>query len=253
MRRKLVPTRTAAQRAIAEGRVRVGSIADPKPSTLVAADDSLHLTGEPERFIGRGGYKLDHAIEGFDLPVAGRRAIDVGASTGGFTDCLLQHGAGHVVAVDVGYGQLHHDLRTDERVTVVERTNIRHADPDALGAPFDIVVADLSFISIALVAEPLSALGGEGTDWVLLVKPQFEVGRDKVGRGGVVRDPEVHAEAIDLASRALHDAGVGVRGVLASPISGADGNREYLVHARRGPSTLDPGTVRLVVTGEEPA
>lgn len=158
-----------------------------------------------------------------------------------------------MVALDVGYGQLHHRLRNDPRVEVVERTNVRHVDPYELGAPFDIVVADLSFISIQLVAEALNALGSDGSDWVLLVKPQFEVGRDLVGKGGVVRDPAVHGEAIELAVRALDAVGLGVISVVASPITGAEGNREFLVHAIRGRSNLDPGTVRRVVTGEEPA
>jgi 23S rRNA (cytidine1920-2'-O)/16S rRNA (cytidine1409-2'-O)-methyltransferase len=203
--------------------------------------------------VGRGGLKLDHALEAFDVPVTGRSAIDVGASTGGFTDCLLQRQAASVVALDVGYGQLHHRIRNDSRVEVVERTNVRHVDPVELGAPFDIVVADLSFISIHLVAETLNALGGDGSDWVLLVKPQFEVGRDLVGSGGVVRDPAVHREAIELAVQALDAVGLGVIGVVASPITGAEGNREFLAHAIRGRSNLDPGTVRRVVTGEEPA
>jgi 23S rRNA (cytidine1920-2'-O)/16S rRNA (cytidine1409-2'-O)-methyltransferase len=202
--------------------------------------------------VGRGGQKLDHALEQFDVPVSGRRAIDVGASTGGFTDCLLQREAASVVALDVGYGQLHHRIRSDPRVEVVERTNVRHVDPLEVGAPFDIVVADLSFISIQLVAEALSALGADGSDWVLLVKPQFEVGRELVGSGGVVRDPAIHREAIELAVRALVATGLGVLNVVASPITGAEGNREFFVHARRGRSTLDPGTVRHAVSEEEP-
>lgn len=228
-------------------------MADPKPSTLVAADEPVHLVGEADRFVGRGGIKLDHAIERFGIHVDGRRAIDVGASTGGFTDCLLQRGAAHVVAVDVGYGQLHHRLRTDIRVVVVERTNIRHADPAELGAPFDLVVADLSFISIRLVSTVLGALGSDEADWVLLVKPQFEVGKDLVGSGGIVHDPAVHREAIELAMQGLEGAGLGVRGLTASPITGAEGNREFLVHARRGRSSLDASTVRQVVSEEEPA
>lgn len=253
VRRKLVASRSEARQAIEEGRVRVGRVADPKASTLVAPGDPLDLIGEPNRFVGRGGYKLDHAVEQFAIPVSRRRAIDVGASTGGFTDCLLQRGANSVVALDVGYGQLHHHLRNDDRVEVVERTNIRHADAAQLGAPFDLVVADLAFISIRIVAEPLSALGADGTDWVLLVKPQFEVGKDLVGKGGVVRDPEVHQRAIELAASALDSSGVGAIGVVASPITGAEGNREFFIHARRGPLTLEAGTVRHVVTGEESA
>jgi len=217
----------------------------------VAADEPVHLVGEPDRFVGRGGFKLDHAVDQFSIAIAGRRAIDIGASTGGFTDCLLQRGAQSVVALDVGYGQLHHRLRNHPRVEVVERTNIRHADPDELGAPFDLVVADVSFISIQIVADALAALGGEATDWVVLVKPQFEVGKELVGGGGIVRDPAVHRQAIEIAAAALEDTGVGVIDIVASPITGAGGNREFLVHGRRGRSRLDPGTVERVVGGEE--
>ena len=219
----------------------------------MAPEDPLHLVGPPDRFVGRGGYKLEHAIKHFAISVEGRHAIDVGASTGGFTDCLLQRGAEHVVALDVGYGQLHNKLRTDGRVRVVERTNIREVDPVELGSPFDIVVADLSFISIQIVAAPLSALGDQESDWVLLVKPQFEVGKERVGKGGIVRDPTVHREAIGLAVDALEAEGLGALGVVASPITGAEGNREFLVHARRGETSLDPSSVRRAVSQEEPA
>ena len=219
----------------------------------MAPEDPLHLVGPPDRFVGRGGYKLEHAIKHFAISVEGRHAIDVGASTGGFTDCLLQRGAEHVVALDVGYGQLHNKLRTDGRVRVVERTNIREVDPVELGSPFDIVVADLSFISIQIVAAPLSALGDQESDWVLLVKPQFEVGKERVGTGGIVRDPTVHREAIGLAVDALEAEGLGALGVVASPITGAEGNREFLVHARRGETSLDPSSVRRAVSQEEPA
>lgn len=230
----------------------MGAIADPKASTLVAPDEPVDLVGDDDRFVSRGGIKLDHAIERFAVSVTGRRCVDVGASTGGFTDCLLQHGAASVVAVDVGYGQLHERLRTDPRVTVVDRTNIRHADPAALGGPFELVVADLSFISLRTVADSLAALGGEAADWILLVKPQFEVGKGRVGKGGVVRDPELQVEAIEAVAAGLDTAGIGVVGVVASPITGAAGNREFLVHARRGPSRLDPGTVRAATTEDAP-
>jgi 23S rRNA (cytidine1920-2'-O)/16S rRNA (cytidine1409-2'-O)-methyltransferase len=217
---------------------------------MVAPADSVAIAGPPPRFVGRAGEKLDRALDVFAIGVEGRRAVDVGASTGGFTDCLLQRGASVVVAVDVGYGQIHNRIRSDPRVTVVERTNIRHASPEELAAPFDIVVADLSFISLALVAPNLASLGHDDADWVLLVKPQFEVGRDLVGKGGVVRDPSVHAMAIELAAEALNRHGVGVLGVTASPIRGADGNREFLIHARRTERTVDTGTVRSIVSEE---
>jgi 23S rRNA (cytidine1920-2'-O)/16S rRNA (cytidine1409-2'-O)-methyltransferase len=247
-----VTSRAAAQRAIAEGRVRVAAIADPKASTLVAPDEAVDLVGDPDRFVGRGGVKLERAIDAFGVPIVGRRCVDVGASTGGFTDCLLQRGAASVVAVDVGYGQLHERLRTDGRVDVVDRTNIRHVDPPTLGGPFDVVVADLSFISIRTVAGPLAALGGDDADWLLLVKPQFELGRGRVGKRGVVGDPALHREAIESVAAGIDAAGIGATGLAASPITGAAGNREFFLHARRGPSRIDPGTVLAVITEDEP-
>ncbi len=217
---------------------------------MVAPEDPLSIEGPPQQFVSRAGAKLDGALDAFGIPIEGRRAVDVGASTGGFTDCLLQRRAASVVAVDVGYGQIHHRLRTDQRVTVIERTNIRHADPTALGGPFGLIVADLSFISLALVAPQLAALGSEGSDWVLLVKPQFEAGRDLVGKGGIIRDPEVHAIAIGQAIDALEASGIGTVGVVRSSITGTEGNREFLVHGRVAERTVDAGTVRAVTLEE---
>ncbi len=213
---------------------------------MVAPADPLHVE-DPSPYVGRGAYKLDAALEAFPVAVAGRRAIDVGASTGGFTDRLLQGGAASVVALDVGHGQLHWRLRQDRRVVVVERTNIRTADPEALGAPFDVVVADLSFISLATVASALASLGDDSTDWIVLVKPQFEVGKDRVGKGGVVRDASTRASAIHSAVDALADAGVGAKGIVASPITGAAGNQEYLVWARRGARSITAETIDRIV------
>jgi len=217
---------------------------------MVAPEDPLSIEGPPQQFVSRAGAKLDGALDAFRISIEGRRAVDVGASTGGFTDCLLQRGAASVVAVDVGYGQIHHRLRTDQRVTVVERTNIRHADPTALGGPFGLIVADLSFISLALVAPQLAALGSEDSDWVLLVKPQFEAGRDLVGKGGIIRDPDVHAIAIGQAIDALEASGIGTVGVVRSSITGTEGNREFLVHGRVAERTIDAGTVRAVTLEE---
>lgn len=205
------------------------------------------MDAPPARFVSRAGAKLDGALERFGISVAGTRAIDVGASTGGFSDCLLQRGAAEVVAVDVGYGQMHDRIRTDERVTVVERTNIRHADPEELGAAFDLIVADLSFISLALVAPQLASLGSSESDWVLLVKPQFEVGKELVGKGGIVRDPDAHMLAIEQAADALAANGIGVVGLVVSSITGTEGNREFLVHGRVTERTVDAGTVRAIV------
>lgn len=235
---------------IDDGLVRVRGNPAPKPSTLVAPEDPVSVDAPAARFVSRAGAKLEGALDAFGVPVARRRAVDVGASTGGFSDCLLQRGAAEVVAVDVGYGQMHNRIRVDERVTVVERTNIRHADPQALGAPFDLIVADLSFISLALVAPQLAALGSSASDWVLLVKPQFEVGKELVGKGGIVRDPEAHMLAIEQAAVALATAGIGVVGLVASSITGTEGNREFLIHGRIAERTVDGGTVRETVLEE---
>ena len=225
----MAPSRAAAQEAIGRQDVVVRGVPDPKPATLVDAATSIRLSGPARRFASRGGEKLAAALDAFDLDVSGARCIDVGASTGGFTDCLLQRGAASVVAVDVGYGQLAWGLTQDERVRVEDRTNIRHADPAGLGAPFDVVVADLSFISLRTVAPALAALGRAATRYVLLVKPQFEVGRGEVGKGGIVRDPAAARRAVGGVTDALVKAGIDVLGILASPITGAKGNQEYLL------------------------
>lgn len=201
----------------------------PKPSSLVGPDAAVRLLGPPARFVSRGGEKLEGALAAFEVAVAGRRCLDAGASTGGFTDCLLQRGAASVVALDVGYGQLDWRIRNDERVEVVERTNVRHVHPQQLGDPFDVVVADLSFISLVTVAPALAALGKPGTDFVLLVKPQFEAGRDKVGRGGVVKDSQVHRACVQRVATAMAATGYPARGVVLSTLLGPAGNREFLL------------------------
>lgn len=234
VRRKLVDTRTGAQRLIAEGRVTVAGVPEPKPATMVAPDAPIVLVDDGDRFVSRGGEKLQGALDVFSLDVSGRRGLDVGASTGGFTDCLLQNGAASVVAVDVGYGQLHWKIRQDPRVDVIERTNFRYADPVEIGAPFEVIVVDVSFISVTTIAPNLAACGGPGTDYVVLVKPQFEVGRDDVGRGGIVKDPALHASSVRSVAEALAAVGLGALGAVASPIMGTKGNREFLVWARSG-------------------
>jgi 23S rRNA (cytidine1920-2'-O)/16S rRNA (cytidine1409-2'-O)-methyltransferase len=202
---------------------------------LVAPGEPIVVHGPPPRFVGRGGDKLDGALERFGLDVAGRRCLDVGASTGGFTDCLLQRGAAQVVALDVGYGQLHERLRTDPRVDVRERTNIRHVRPADLGAPVDLVVADVSFISLRTVLPAVLALARPGADLVLLVKPQFEAGRAEVARGrGVVTDPAIWRRVLSEVLGALREAGTAIMGAMVSPLTGADGNVEFLVHAVTG-------------------
>ena len=236
VRRGLVPSRTAAQAAIAEHLVTVGGSIAGKPSHLVAPGEPVELLGPPARFVGRGGEKLDAALERFGVAVRGVRALDAGASTGGFTDCLLRRGAAHVVAVDVGYGQLAWLLRTDQRVTVLDRTNVRDLRPEDLPYAPGIVVADLSFISLRLAIPALARVCSGEADLVLLVKPQFEVGRERVGSGGVVRDPDAWRDAILGVADASSEQGLSPIAVMASPLPGPAGNIEFPLHARVGPA-----------------
>jgi 23S rRNA (cytidine1920-2'-O)/16S rRNA (cytidine1409-2'-O)-methyltransferase len=199
----------------------------------VAPHEAVVVRGDGPRFVGRGGEKLAAALDRFAVPVDGSRALDAGASTGGFTDCLLQHGARRVTAVDVGYGQLHERLRADPRVESVERTNVRDLVPGDLGPPFDVVVADLSFISLRTVLAPLLGQAAPDAHVVLLVKPQFEAGRDEAARGhGVIRDPAVWRRVLNEVLIALQATGAAIMGAMVSPLTGADGNVEFLVHAR---------------------
>lgn len=200
-------------------------------------------------YVSRGGEKLERALDAFGVDAAGRRALDAGASTGGFTDCLLRRGAARVIAVDVAYGELAWTIRNDERVRVVERTNVRKLDLSELGEdPVDLVVADLAFISLKTVRDALLASAGPAADLVLLVKPQFEAARAKVERGGVVRDPAVWTETMRSVAIAFREAGCGLLGATASPLVGPAGNREFFLHLRRGASDAgdDPihGAVR---------
>lgn len=234
MRRGLLPTRAIAQRAITEGHVLVAGLAAPRPASLVDEGVPISLAAEGPRWASRGGTKLAGALETFSVDPAGRRCLDVGASTGGFTDVLLAGHAASVAAVDVGYGQLDWRIRTDERVTVFDRTNFRLVDPVSLGAPFDLVVVDVSFISVRLLAANLAACGLTDTDYVVLVKPQFEVGREHVRRGGLVTDPAQHASALAAVVEALGAVEIGAVGACPSPITGAAGNREFFLHGRKG-------------------
>ena len=215
-----------------------------KAATMVDDGSGVYIAGEDRKFVSRGGLKLEAALDRFNLEVAGLRGIDVGASTGGFTDCLLQRRASSVVALDVGYGQLDWKLRNDDRVTVVERMNIRNADAAALGAPFDIVVADLSFISLVTVVSKLIELGDSGTDYILLVKPQFEAQRSQVGKGGIIRDDEVRVQIVGNAVERLVEFGLGCLDLAPSPIEGSKGNREVIGLFQHGPATVDAATVR---------
>lgn len=228
VKRGLAETRSQAARLIDDGLVLVGGSVADKSGRLVSADEPIVITGPPARFVGRGGEKLAAALEYFSIVVAGRRALDAGASTGGFTDCLLQAGAARVVAVDVGRGQLHEKLRGDWRVDVRERTDVRDYRTDE---PFDLVVADLSFISLRSVAAPLVGLTCPGGDLVTLIKPQFEAGRVEASRGkGVIRDPDVWRATVLDAMNAIEAAGAANMGVMVSPLRGADGNVEFLAH-----------------------
>jgi 23S rRNA (cytidine1920-2'-O)/16S rRNA (cytidine1409-2'-O)-methyltransferase len=226
---------------VARGAVLVGGAVADKPSRLVAESDAIVVDTGGRRFVSRGGDKLDAALDRFPIAVSGRRCLDAGASTGGFTDCLLIRGAATVLAVDVGYGQLHPRLREDDRVVVRERTNIRHLDDASLdGADgpdgFELIVGDLSFISLTTVVPVLVGLAAAGADLVLLVKPQFEVGHVEVSRGrGVVRDQGLRRRALDGVASALVTAGATIMGAMASPVLGPAGNAEYLLWARTGP------------------
>jgi 23S rRNA (cytidine1920-2'-O)/16S rRNA (cytidine1409-2'-O)-methyltransferase len=232
VRRGLVASRTEAHDQVEAGLVLVNGAVASKPARLVAAGDAVVVTEPPARFVGRGGEKLDAAIEHFRIDVTGRRSLDVGASTGGFTDCLLSRGAAHVVALDVGHGQLHPRLREDPRVTVLERTNIRTTRIERIGGAVQLAVVDVAFISLTVVIPVLVELCQPGSPMVLLVKPQFEAGRAEVGRGkGIVTDPAVHARVRDEIEEALISAGCTIGGWMESPIRGGHGNQEFLVHA----------------------
>ncbi|MHB8873043.1 MAG: TlyA family RNA methyltransferase [Myxococcaceae bacterium] len=231
--RGLVESRTRAQALILAGEVVVGEQRVDKPGTLVARDAKLRLKGEALPYVSRGGGKLEEAIRRFGLDVRGQVCADIGASTGGFTDCLLQHGAARVHAIDVGYGQLHEKLRNDPRVRSRERVNARYLTDEDLPEAVGVVVIDVSFISLRLVLPAvLPKLAGGGL-LVALVKPQFEVGPDKVEKGGVVKDPEARAQAIEGAVALVSGLGLSVLGTIDSPLPGPAGNVEALLVARK--------------------
>jgi 23S rRNA (cytidine1920-2'-O)/16S rRNA (cytidine1409-2'-O)-methyltransferase len=236
VRRGLADSRTQARALIEQGRVRVGGAPATKAARQVDAGEPVLVSGDGPRFVGRGGEKLSGALDAFALDPDGLRALDAGASTGGFTDALLQHGASAVVALDVGHGQLHERLRADPRVEVLERTNLRHVEPDELG-PFGAVVADLSFISLTKVMAVLVGCAAPDGWLVLLVKPQFEAGRREASRGrGVISAPVEWAGAVERVVRSAEREGASVAGLVVSPLRGADGNVEFLLHLRRAPA-----------------
>ena len=226
-------SRTKAQALILEGKVRVNGEPHLKAGELVAVDATLEVA-EDARFVSRAGAKLERALDEFDWSPAGLRCLDVGASTGGFTDCLLQRSAASVAAVDVGYGQIAWKLRNDPRVAVFERCNFRHATVEQLGGPFQFATADVSFISLATLAPALAAMLEPGARCIVLVKPQFEAGRPWVKRGGVVREPQGQIEAVDKAARALAERGLSPQHLTFSPLLGPAGNIEFLLGAERG-------------------
>jgi len=248
VRRGLARSREHASELISAKRVKVSGAVATKPATAVTTDVALVVLEDPARpdYVSRGGHKLAGALAAFEplgLSVAGRRCLDAGASTGGFTDVLLRHGAAEVVAVDVGYGQLAWSLQQDPRVHVHDRTNVRELSSARIGGPVDVVVGDLSFISLLLVLDALLGVTKPDGDLALMVKPQFEVGKDRVGKGGVVRDPTLRAEAVSAVAAAAAERGWGARAVTTSPLPGPSGNVEFFLWLRRGPASVTPDDI----------
>ncbi|MGZ8579654.1 MAG: TlyA family RNA methyltransferase [Actinomycetota bacterium] len=253
VRRGLVTSRAQAQEAVRAGLVLVAGTRATKTSTLVADDAPVELAGRARRYVSRGGDKLAAALARFRIDPTDLDCLDAGASTGGFTDCLLRAGARHVVAVDVGYGQLDWGLRGDDRVTVLERTNARGLAIDVLPYRPQLVVADLSFISLRAVLPALGSVTTDDARAVLLVKPQFEAGPADVGRGGVVRDPEVWAGVLSSVIGSAADAGFAPQAVMASPVRGPAGNVEFFLSARRGVQATSVDVQDAVAEGREVA
>jgi 23S rRNA (cytidine1920-2'-O)/16S rRNA (cytidine1409-2'-O)-methyltransferase len=251
VRRGLARSREQAAELIAAGLVAVAGQVASKPATQVGRDAPVTVARDDEgpQYVSRGGHKLAGALAAFGgLVVTGKRCLDAGASTGGFTDVLLRAGAAHVVAADVGYGQLAWSLRTDERVTVLDRVNVRALEPAQVAPPPpQVVVADLSFISLTLVLPALAACAAPDADFALMVKPQFELGRGRVGAGGVVRSPQDRAEAVRAVCAAAATLGLGVLGVTASPLPGPSGNVEYFAWLRRGAPPLDEAVLEHAI------
>jgi 23S rRNA (cytidine1920-2'-O)/16S rRNA (cytidine1409-2'-O)-methyltransferase len=242
--RGLVPSRERARALILAGRVLVDEQKIDKPGASVPADAAVRLLGEDQPFVSRGGFKLAGALDHWKIDITGLACLDVGASTGGFTDCLLQRGAAHVTAIDTGFGQIAMKLRNDPRVRLMERTNARLLEPGSLQAlgspaspggqpPLTFMVMDVSFISATLLLEPVFAAAPSLREAVILVKPQFEAGRGHVGKGGIVRDPAAHQLAIDKVAACLRALNWEPASAIPSPITGAEGNHEFLIHARR--------------------
>lgn len=239
VRRGLARSRQQAAELIGAGRVRIDGMPAAKPATAVGIDARITVAADERTWVSRGAHKLIGALDAFALDVTGRRCLDAGASTGGFTEVLLDRGADQVVAADVGYGQLAWSLRSDPRVVVIERTNVRSLTPETIGGPVDAVVADLSFISLTTVLPALASCASPDADIVPMVKPQFEVGKERVGPGGVVSDPELRVDAVLTVARRAAELGWHAVGVTSSPLPGPSGNVEYFLRLRaRTPEPL---------------
>lgn len=237
--RGFAPSRERAQALILAGKVLVNGQKVEKSGTAISVDSEIRLLGEDLKYVSRGGIKLEHALQYWHVEVTGKACMDVGTSTGGFTDCLLQHGAARVIAVDTGHGQIALRLRQDPRVKLLERTNARHLTREKVGEVVDLIAIDVSFISATLVLPaviaagfPQSAIERTGRVAIVLVKPQFEAGRESVGKGGIVRDPDVQLKAVERVRAAIAPLGAVSTDVAESPILGAEGNREFLLYAR---------------------
>ena len=249
VRRGLVADRSEAQAVVEAGRVTVAGTPATKSATMVASDAPVHVSAPDRRYVSRGGEKLRAALDRFSVVVSGRDCLDAGAATGGFADCLLQAGAARVITVDVGYGQLAWELRNDTRVTVLERTNVRELGRDELPFVPEVVVADLSFVSLRTALPALAVLAADDADLVVLVKPQFEAAREEVAEGGVVRDPLVWRAVLDGVATVAGRGGLGVLGAMASPLVGPAGNVEFLMHLALGLSALPLDLDAVVAEG----
>lgn len=243
VRRGLVPSREAAKQEIDAGRVVVGGAPATKPARLVLPGDDVRVLGPPPKYVSRAGLKLEAALDHYGIDPAGLRVLDAGSSTGGFTDCLLQRGALHVIAVDVGTNQLHERIRADDRVTVREKTDVRKVRPDDIGGPVDLVVGDLSFISLRLVLPTLVQLCRPGRSMLLLIKPQFEAGRQEASKGrGVITDPAIWERVIGEVEEAALSLGAVMMGTMQSPITGNAGNVEFVGHFRCATAPVESET-----------
>jgi 23S rRNA (cytidine1920-2'-O)/16S rRNA (cytidine1409-2'-O)-methyltransferase len=251
VRRGLAGSRAEAQEAVRAGHVMVRGAPATKSTTLVGIDEALVVEGPARPFVSRGGEKLAAALDAFSIDPTGRDCLDAGASTGGFTDCLLQRGARHVVALDVGYGQLAWEIRTDPRVTVMERSNVREIRSELLPYRPSVVTADLSFISLRSAVDPLLGVTESLADLVLLIKPQFEAGRAEVEHGGVVRDRDVWRRTIEEVAGAARAAGAAPTGLVVSPVVGPAGNVEFLLHARAGGEERPLDIDRAIAAAQE--